>query len=276
MPPKFSKPGRTDHSASADFTPRGHRGQRGYPPRHEPRGGRQDHRQPRDPKSYEERNRAIDDAFRAPRDSVRLNSMIFAQCISQVLRKQGSVKDDADHDSALADEKIEAMSRHLAYVFRHTNLLHRDGSLSLHELLSHTGTARKIRTLFRDGMQSLQDFDINEVSSTVRDRPNISRFLMPLAHVVVDMNKARVMVACVDDKSFQPGIVPTPDSWFKLAEFGDDLNRESQADRLDGIDVTNIFIRFESGHSTNVSIEHCPFVPAMFDLRYLVHGTNEN
>ena len=280
MPPKFSKPGRTDHSASADFTPRGHRGQRGYPPRHEPRGGRQDYRQHRDPKSYEERsreerNRAIDDAFRAPRESVRLTSMIFAQCISQVLRKQGSVKDDADHDSALADEKIEAMSRHLAYVFRHTNLLHRDGSLSLHELLSHTGTARKIRTLFRDGMQSLQDFDINEVSSTVRDRPNIFRFLMPLAHVVVDMNKAHVMVACVDDKSFQPGIVPTPDSWFKLAEFGDDVNRESQADRLDGIDVTNIFIRFESGHSTNVSIDHCPFVPTMFELRYLIHGTNE-
>ena len=99
MPPKFSKPGRTDHSASADYTPRGHRGPRGNPPRHEPRGGRQDRKQPRDPSSYENRSRAIDDAFRAPLDSVKTNSMVFAQCISQVLRKQGSVKDNADHDS---------------------------------------------------------------------------------------------------------------------------------------------------------------------------------
>ena len=35
------------------------------------------------------------------------------------------------------------------------------------------------------------------------------------------------------------------------------------------------FFRFESGHSTNVSIDHCPFVPPMFPLRYLIHGTNE-
>ena len=59
------------------------------------------------------------------------------------------------------------------------------------------------------------------------------------------------------------------------ADFGDDVNRESQADRLDGVDIASIFIRFESGHSTEVSIDHCPFVPTMFDLRYLIHGTNE-
>ena len=168
MPPKFSKPSRTDHSASADVTPRGFRNPRGERPYHTPRGGRRDQtdrrqRQPRNPEDLEQRTRAIDDAFRAPLDSVKTNSVIFAQCISQVLRKQGSVKTNAHHDSALADEKYEAMSRHLSYIFRHTNLLHRDGSLSIHELLHHTGTARKIRTLYRDGMQSLQDFDINEI-----------------------------------------------------------------------------------------------------------------
>ena len=36
--------------------------------------------------------------------------------------------------------------------------MHRDGSLSLHELISHPGTARKIRTLFREGKKFLQDF----------------------------------------------------------------------------------------------------------------------
>ena len=280
MAPKQSRPERTVYSASADITPRGHRTPRGFTPRHEPRGGRQSYNKNRNTGHHEdrvpeERNRTLDDAFLAPRDSVRMNSMIFAQCISQVLRCQGSIKTDADHDSALADEKFEAMSRHLAYLLRHSKLTHRDGSLSLHELLSHTGTARKIRSLFRDGMRSLQDYDPDEVSSSIRDRANAIHFLMPLAHVIVDMNKARAMVACIDYKNFQPGIVPTPDSWMKLAEFGKTVARESQADYLDGLDVASIFIRFESGHSTNVAIDHCPFVHTMFPVRYLIHGTNE-
>ena len=78
MPPKFSKHSRTDHSASADYTSRG---QRGQTPRHEPRGGRpehQDRRQSRDPKTYENRSRAIDDAFLAPLASVQSNSFVFS------------------------------------------------------------------------------------------------------------------------------------------------------------------------------------------------------
>ena len=35
------------------------------------------------------------------------------------------------------------------------------------------------------------------------------------------------------------------------------------------------YFRFESGHSTDVEIQHCPFMPDMFPLRYLIHGTNE-
>ena len=84
MPPKFSKPSRTDHSASADITPRGFRSPRGQRPQHTPRGGRQDRpdrRQSRDTRNYESRSRAIDDAFHAPLDSVQPNSMIFARCI---------------------------------------------------------------------------------------------------------------------------------------------------------------------------------------------------
>ena len=278
MAPKQSRPDRSVHSASADITPRGHRTPRGYT--HEPRGGRQSYNKNRNPGHHddrvpEERNRSIDDAFLAPLDAVRMNAMIFAQCISQVLSCQCAIKTDEDHDSALADEKFEAMSRHLAYLLRHSHLTHRDGSLSLNELLGHTGTARKIRSLFRDGMRSLQEYDPDEMSSRIRDRANAIHFLMPLAHVIVDMNKARAMVACIECKNFQPGVVPTPDSWVKLAEFGDAAVREGQADYLDGLDVASIFIRFESGHSTNVAIDHCPFVPAMYPLRYLIHGTNE-
>ena len=75
MPPKFSKHSRTDHSASADFTPRGYRNPRGERPHHTPRGGRRDQsdrrqRQPRNPEDLEQRTRSIDDAFHAPLDSV--------------------------------------------------------------------------------------------------------------------------------------------------------------------------------------------------------------
>ena len=53
-------------------------------PQHTPRGGRSerpDRRQPRDPNSYENRSRAIDDAFHAPLDSVQLNSLIFLSAL---------------------------------------------------------------------------------------------------------------------------------------------------------------------------------------------------
>ena len=275
MPPKFSKPGQTDHSASADITPRGFRSPRGQRPQHTPRGGYQDRRQTRETRTYESRSRAVDDAFGAPLDSVQPNSRVFAQCISQVLRKQSGIKNKEDHDSALADSHFETMSRHLSYLFRHTNLMHRDGSLSLHELISHPGTARKIRTLFREGKQFLQDFDPNELSMQVRNRENTVRFLMPLAHVICDSNKARAMIGYVTADDFQPGIVPIPDTWFKPADFDDEVLREGQADMLDGLDIASIFIRFESGHSTNVEIQHCPFKPDVFPLRYLIHGANE-
>ena len=278
MPPKFSKHGRTDHFASADYTPRGHRGPRGQTPRHEPRGGRperQDRRQPRDPNSYENRSRAIDDAFLAPLDSVQLNSLIFSQCIAQVLRKQSGVKTQEDHDAALADHHYEMMSRHLSYIFRHTNLLHRDGSLSLHELINHQGTARKIRALYRDGPKNLQIFDEDEISMRLKDRGNTFRFLMPLAHVICDSNKARAMIGFMSTDDFQPGVTPVPDNWFMTADFGEETRRENQADTLEGVDIASIFIRFESGHSTHVSIRHCPFMPDMFVNRYLIHGTNE-
>ena len=243
MPPKFSKHGRTDHFASADYTPRGHRGPREQTPRHEPRGGRperQDRRQPRDPNSYENRSRAIDDAFLAPLDSVQLNSLIFSQCVAQVLRKQSGVKTQEDHDAALADHHYEMMSRHLSYIFRHTNLLHRDGSLSLHELINHQGTARKIRASYRDGPKNLQIFDEDEISMRLKDRGNTFRFLMPLAHVICDSDKARAMIGFMSTDDFQPGVTPVPDNWFMTADFGEETRRENQADTLEGVDIASI------------------------------------
>ena len=274
MPPKFSKPIRTEHSASADQTPCGFRNPRGQKPQHTPRGGCSefsDRRQPRDKSHLEQRTRIIEDAFHADIDPIRTNNLCFTQCIAQVLGKQSGIRTNEDHDAALADYYFELGSRHMSYIFRHTNLLHEDGALSLHELLYHQATARKIR----EGLQSLIQLDVGEVPISLQGRNNTMRFLMPLAHVVCDSNKSRAMIGYLTTDNFEPGKIPYSDAWFKPADFGDDQAREAQADELDGIDVASIFLRFESGHSNNVSIQHCPFRPDMFPLRYLVHGTNE-
>ena len=127
------------------------------------------------------------------------------------------------------------------YLFRHTSLLHEDGSLSLHELLYHQGTARKIRAMYRDGLKSLTMLEEGEVSISLRDRNNTMRFLMPLAHVVCDSNKSRAMIGFLSTDNFEPGKTPDPDTWFMPADFDDDTAREAQADYLDGIDVASFF-----------------------------------
>ena len=98
---------------------------------------------------------------------------------------------------------------------------------------------------------------------------------MPLAHVICDSNKARAMIGYVSAEDYQPGVTPTTDNWFETADFDNETAREAQANILESVDIASIFIRFESGHSTDVEIQHCPFMPDMFALRYLIHGTNE-
>ena len=69
------------------------------------------------------------------------------------------------------------------------------------------------------------------------------------------------MIGYLTTDNFEAGKIPDSDTWFMPADFGDDQAREAQADVLDGIDVASIFLRFESGHSDDVSIQHCPFKP---------------
>ena len=113
--------------------------------------------------------------------------------------------------------------------------------LCIHELINHQGTARKIRALYRDGPKNLQIFDEDEIPMRLRDRGNTFRFLMPLAHVICDSNKARAMIGYMNVNEFQPGSTPIPDNWFMTADFGDEDRREGQADTLDGLDVASIF-----------------------------------
>ena len=143
-------------------------------------------------------------------------------------------------------------------------------------MLSHSETARKIRAMYKDGLQSLNQISVAEIPASLRSRNNAIRFLMPLAHVICDANKSRAMVGFLTTDSFAPGMIPEPDTWFKPADFGDDEARQQQANDLDGQDIASIFIRFESGHSNSISIAHTPFRPDVYPLsRYPVHGTNE-
>ena len=87
---------------------------------------------------------------------------------------------------------------------------------------------------------------------------------MPLAHVICDSNKARAMIGYVSAEDHQPGVTPIADNWFKTADFDNETAREAQANILESVDIASIFIRFESGHSTDVDIQHCPFMPDMF------------
>ena len=154
-----------------------------------------------------------------------MNNVCFTQCILQVLRKQSGVRNESDHDTALAVFWQEKGSRHL-YIFRHTDLLHEDGSLSLIELLNHAETARKIRAMYRDGYQALNQIDVAAVPAPLRGKNNTIRFLMSLAHVVCDANKFRAMIGFLTQDNFEPGKIPEPDTWFKPADFSDDQARQ--------------------------------------------------
>ena len=82
-------------------------------------------------------------------------------------------------------------------------------------------------------MKSLQIYDENEISMRLRSRDNTIRFLMPLAHVICDSNKARAMIGYVSAEDYQPGITPIPDNWFKTADFDNETAREAQANILE-------------------------------------------
>ena len=130
MPPAYS---RLPRSANADETPRrrGQRTPRGQGPYHTPRGGRSEYTD-----RHRDRNRESG-SIREKRDN------LIEQGLCQVLRKQGGVQTERDHDFPLQDHAFEIGPRHLSYLFRHTDLLHEDGSLSLHEMINHVELPEK-------------------------------------------------------------------------------------------------------------------------------------
>ena len=110
---------------------RGQRTPRGQGPYHTPRGGRSEYTD-----RHRDRNRESG-SIREKRDN------LIEQGLCQVLRKQGGVQTERDHDFPLQDHAFEIGPRHLSYLFRHTDLLHEDGSLSLHEMINHVELPEK-------------------------------------------------------------------------------------------------------------------------------------
>jgi hypothetical protein len=94
------------------------------------------------------------------------------------------------------------------------DLLHQDGSLSLHEMLNHGQTARKIRAMYQNCHDRLRWANEAEVPAALRGRMNSIKSLMPSAHVVCDSNKSRAMIGYLTQNNFEPGKTPGPDTWF--------------------------------------------------------------
>ena len=76
-------------------------------------------------------------------------------------------------------------------------------------------------------------------------------------------------------QTFKPGtLVPEP-KWFNVAQFRQRQQRAEQATFLEKLEVTSVFCRTESGHSTPVDVKHPAFKSSECMHRYLVHGTYE-
>ena len=164
-------------------------------------------------------------------------------------------------------------SKHFTYVFRHSLLLHEDGSLSLNELLNHRGTQIKMRQMRSHGPTTMSRVDKSLVKN--KSRHSAIEFLLPLAHAICNSNKERVQIGYMEVGNFLPGTTPPVESYFSPAEFTAKELRESQADHVEALDVASIFIRFESGHSNETVATHPLFNSDEFPNNYLLHGTSE-
>ena len=163
MPPVYSRGSRPDYSG----TPRGFRTPRGEYPQHTPRGGRSD--RPDNRQGYfrreekETRDRTLEDACSATMPALQMNTADFKEALCLVLRKRTALRSlNACHE-ILNDEAYQKGSKHYSYLFRHSLLTHKDGSLSLNEVLHHRGTNQKLKNMRFDCDQRVLRVDKDEV-----------------------------------------------------------------------------------------------------------------
>ena len=94
-------------------------------------------------------------------------------------------------------------SKHLSYLFRHSILAHRDGSLSLNEMLHHRGTTQKLKHMRDNCDQGVLRVDKDEVQN--KSRHSAIQFLLPAAHLCCDSNKSRCQVGYITEEDYVPG-----------------------------------------------------------------------
>eukprot|EP00435_Cladocopium_sp_Y103_P051820 s2011_g16.t1 len=277
MPPVASRPSRP---ASAG-TPRGQRTPRGERPYHEPRGGtRPDFTGRR--REPEPRSTCMNDAFNSPAQYQQSNAKAFQEALLLILKGGSAIVDYEGINKLQCDKEFRSWGGHMTWLFRHSAFTHKDGSLSLAEMLCHPGTTAKLRALHKDHRTTvrklLESFDDKCLRPQYRGRGKADtvKFLLPLAHAVLSSNKNRMQVGFHTSADFTAGTTP-PESSYVLFEY---INRPDlrlqHAAEFEQQDVASIFLRCESGHSNTAEVQHEYYNSAAFSARYIVHGTDEN
>ena len=178
-----------------------------------------------------------------------------------------------DYHEILNDEAYQRGSKHYSYLLRHSILSHRDGSLSLNEILHHRGTTQKLKHMRDNCDKRVLRVDKEEVQA--KSRHAAIEFLLPSAHLCCDSNKSRCQVGYITKEDYVPGSLVADEDWFTPGTFEETEARTAQADLLDSKNIATFFIRFESGHSNKAEVLHEDFDHTQFPYRYLLHGTNE-
>ena len=225
----------------------------------------------RDDANVEHRDRHLDDAFNAPQSLVEINAKSFIEALIHVLRYHGGVCTRKDHGEIGNDQTFRKASGHFTYVFRHSLLMRDDGSLSRNEIFNHSGSIRKIKQCNnRDASPKLTAVDQDELRRGTQGKLNSIRFLMPLAHILANSNKSRFQLGYHTKETFSPGTLVPEETWFSVAQFHQEAQREQQATFLESLEIASVFIRTESGHSNEVDIKHPSFDSSRCPNRYLI------
>ena len=94
----------------------------------------------------------------------------------------------------------EARNTTYSYLFRHSLLTHKDGSLSPNEMLHHRGTTQKLKHMRVDCDKRVLRVDKEEVQA--KSRHAAIEFLLLAAHLCCNSNKSRCQVGYVTEEDY--------------------------------------------------------------------------
>lgn len=170
-----------------------------------------------------------------------------------------ALEGELDNDT---DEKISALqqtrwfdkgSRFLSYLFRHSNILHEDGSLSLDEFLTLDGAQRFMRDTWKGGAMSFPFPTKEHIHNRYPDMQGFVdgiKFLCPLALVIVHNPKGRFSTAFdLNNENWLGRLSTNPFRTYNIGE--DPITNWTQLP--DASDLARVMIRAVSGHSSGIT-----------------------